>query len=114
MTTPSTSFIYNDTEFTVQPAGNAWDITRRLADGSSAMVGSNLFTGLTAEAAFERAHVLIKTAYPVGVKTVGPDVAHPNLIGDLKIVGPDVSHANFVNWDQGSTSFPSTAPAAQR
>lgn len=114
MTTSSTTFIYNDTEFAVQAAGSAWDITRKLADGSSAVVGSSLFTGVPPEAAAERARALIKAAYPVGVKTIGPDVAHPNLIGDLKIVGPDISHANFINWAQDSTSFPSAVPAAQR
>lgn len=108
------TFAYNDTEFAVQAAGSAWDITRKLADGGSAVVGTGLFAGVPPAAAVERAQALIKAAYPVGVKTIGPDVAHPNLIGDLKIVGPDINHANFVNWAQDSTSFPSVVPAAQR
>ena len=42
----------------------------------------------------------------VGVKSVGPDVTHPNTIGDLKIVGPDVTHPNFIYWNKDSTSCP--------
>jgi hypothetical protein len=48
----------------------------------------------------------VKSVYPVGVRVVGPDVAHPNKIGDLKIVGPDVTHPNFIYWDKDSASFP--------
>jgi hypothetical protein len=43
---------------------------------------------------------------PVGVRSVGPDVAHPALIGDMKLVGPDVTHPNFIYWDKDSSSFP--------
>lgn len=101
-----TTFIYNDTEFKLEPAGEAWDITRLLPDGSSALLGAGLFAGLDADAAQLRARALVMAACPVGVKSVGPDVAHPNMIGDLKLVGPDVSHPNFIRWDQDSSSFP--------
>jgi hypothetical protein len=37
---------------------------------------------------------------------VGPDVNHPNTIGDLKIVGPDVTHPNFIYWNKDSVSCP--------
>ena len=100
------TFIYNDTEFSVTPAGQAWDIARKNAGGKSALVGAGLFPGLAAAEAEARALALVKSIYPVGVKTVGPDVAHPNMIGDLKIVGPDVTHPNFINWDKDSSSFP--------
>lgn len=100
------TFTYNDAEFTVTPAGSAWDIARQLPDGKSALVGTGLFPGLTADAVATRALALVKSIYPVGVKTVGPDVTHPNLIGDLKIVGPDVTHPNFIYWDKDSTSCP--------
>lgn len=99
------SFVYNDTTFTLAAAGNAWDITRQQADGHSATVASGLFPGLTAEQAQARAQALVQSVYPVGVKLVGPDVTHPNTIGDLRIVGPNVAHPNFIHWAQDSTSF---------
>ena len=70
------TLIYNDMTFTVAPRGAA------------------------------RAMALIKTIFPVGIKSVGPDVAHPNTIGDLKIVGPDVTHPNFIYWNKDSVSCP--------
>ena len=97
---------YNDTEFSVVPSGKAWDIGRKLPDGTFALVGAGLFAGLPADAATTRALALVKTVYPVGIKSVGPDVAHPNMIGDLKIVGPDVTHPNFIYWDKDSSSSP--------
>lgn len=102
------TFIYNDTEFSVAPAGQAWDIGRKLPDGSVALLGTGLFTGLSAAEAEVRAVALVKSACPVGVRTVGPDVAHPLMIGDLRIVPPDVTHPNFIYWDKDSTSFPGT------
>jgi hypothetical protein len=101
-----TTFTYNDAEFLVEPAGTTWDIGRKQPDGAVALVGTGLFAGLPATEACARAQALVKSIYPVGVKTVGPDVMHPNMIGDLKIVGPDVSHPNFIYWDKDSTSFP--------
>ena len=100
------TFKYNDTEFTVTAAGQAWDIARTLPNGGAALVGAGLFAGAAAADALARALALVKTIYPVGIKVVGPDVAHPNMIGDLKIVGPDVTHPNFIYWDQDSASFP--------
>ena len=100
------TFIYNDTEFSVAAAGPAWDIGRVQPGGGFATVGAGLFAGLPAAEAEAKALALVKAIYPVGVKTVGPDVAHPNLIGDLKIVGPDVAHPNFIYWDKDSSSFP--------
>ena len=100
------TFLYNDTEFAVTPAGSAWDISRTDANGKTALVGAGLFDGVAAADAEVRALALVKSIYPVGVRTVGPDVAHPNMIGDLKIVGPDVTHPNFIYWDKDSTSFP--------
>ena len=100
------TFTYNDTEFSVEPAGKAWDIGRKLPDGTTALVGAGLFAGVSPAEAEARAGSLVKSIYPVGIKSVGPDVAHPNMIGDLKIVGPNVMHPNFIYWDKDSTSFP--------
>jgi len=100
------AFTYNDTGFSLEPAGQAWDIARKLPDGSVALVGAGLFVGASEQDAEAKARSLVKAIYPVGVKSVGPDVAHPNMIGDLKIVGPNVMHPNFIYWDKDSTSFP--------
>lgn len=100
------NFKYNDMEFAVEAAGAAWDILRVLPGGASAVVGTGLFAGAAAADAQARGLALVKAIYPVGVKVVGPDVAHPNMIGDLRIIGPDVTHPNFIYWDQDSTSFP--------
>ena len=97
--------IYNDMEFSISKIGNGWDITRKLPDGNSAVVGAKLFAELLEGDAVMRAQRLIRTIYPVGIRIVGPDVAHPNLVSELKIVGPDVSHPNFIYWDKDSTSF---------
>jgi len=96
------SFTYNDTTFTVTASGAAWDLTR----GPEALVAAGVFPGASAEDASSRALALVKTIFPVGVKCVGPDVAHPNTIGDLKIVGPDVTHPNFIYWNKDSVSCP--------
>ena len=100
------TFYYNDTEFSVMASGQAWDISRKLPNGSPALVGAGLFSGVAPSEAQTRALALVKTIYPVGIKVVGPDVAHPNMIGDLKIVGPDVTHPNFIYWDKDSASCP--------
>jgi hypothetical protein len=99
-------FSYNDMEFAVAAAGAAWDIVRTLPGGATAVVGTGLFPGVAAADAAARARALVKSIYPVGVRIVGPDVAHPNRIGDLKIVGPDVTHPNFIYWDKDSVSCP--------
>jgi hypothetical protein len=99
-------FKYNDMEFVLAASGTAWDILRQLPAGATAVVGTGLFAGSAVADAQAKGLALVKAIYPVGVKIVGPDVAHPNLIGDLKIVGPDVTHPNFINWDKDSASFP--------
>jgi hypothetical protein len=98
--------LYNDMEFSLEKAGEKWNLAFRLPNGSSAVAGAGLFEGLSEEAARTRAVALVKTIFPVGVKSVGPDVAHPLTIGDLKIVGPDVLHPNFITWNKDSVSCP--------
>lgn len=98
------SFFYNDSEFIVKAGG--WDVIRKMPDGKTVMVGTNLFEGLTPAEAEEKARALVHVTNPVGVRVVGPDVNHPNMIGGLKIVGPDVAHPNFVYWNKDSSSFP--------
>jgi hypothetical protein len=93
---------YNDMHFTVEPNGAGWDILR----GGNAVAGAGLFQGAPEPEAATRALALIRTIYPVGVRSVGPDVLHPNTIGDLKIVGPDVLHPNFIYWNKDSVSCP--------
>jgi hypothetical protein len=100
------SIHYNDVQFSVEQRGTGWDITRQLPNGSSAVVAAGLFPGLPESEAGTKALTLIKTIYPVGIRSVGPDVTHPNTIGDLKIVGPDVTHPNFIYWDKDSVSDP--------
>jgi hypothetical protein len=97
---------YNDMKFTVEKRGEAWDITCTKANGVTTVAAAGLFPGATEEEAETRALKVIKTVFPVGVKSVGPDVAHPNRIGDLKIVGPDVAHPNFLYWDKDSVTPP--------
>ncbi len=98
--------IYNDMQFSVEPSGDRWDITYTLPNNATAVVAAGLFAGLTESEAGARALSLVKTIFPVGIKSVGPDVLHPNTIGDLKIVGPDVTHPNFIYWDKDSVSCP--------
>lgn len=100
------NFSYNDMQFSVVAARSAWDVLRALPGGAAAVVGTGLFPGVAAADAASRALALVKTIYPVGVKIVGPDVAHATRIGDLRIVGPDVTHPNFIHWDRDSASCP--------
>ncbi len=100
------TFRYNDMDFTLAASGSAWDLLRQLPGGATAVVGAGLFAGCSAQEAGQRARSLARTIHPVGIRSVGPDVAHPNRIGDLKIVGPDVTHPNFIYWDKDSASFP--------
>jgi hypothetical protein len=97
---------YNDMEFSVEKDGDRWTLFFRLPNGSRAIAGAGLFAGLAEDDARTRALALVKTIFPVGVRSVGPDVAHPNVIGDLKIVGPDVAHPGFVYWNKDSVSSP--------
>lgn len=99
-------FNYNDTDFTLEKNGISWNISYNKADGSVAYVAANLFNGMSEDEAVRKGEKLVKSIFPVGVKVVGPDVAHPNTIGDLKIVGPDVTHPNFIHWEKNSSSFP--------
>ena len=101
-----TSFAYNDMDFSVESAQGRWDISYKKPDGGSGLVGAGLFAGASKSDALAKAQALIKSIFPVGIKVVGPDTSHPNLIGDLKIVGPDVTHPNFIYWDKDSSSFP--------
>ena len=98
--------LYNDMEFTLEKDGDRWNLVFKLPNGSSAVAGAGLFEGLPEDQARSRALALVKTIFPVGVKSVGPDVAHPLTIGDLKIVGPDVLHPNFIYWNKDSVSCP--------
>ena len=100
------NFSYNDMQFSVVKRDDRWDITYLLPNGSSALAGAGLFAGLSEGEVGTRALALIKTIYPVGIKVVGPDVTHPNTIGDLKIIGPDVTHPNFIYWSKDSVSCP--------
>lgn len=99
------NMIYNDMEFTIDKANRGWDISRKLPSGEYAYVGAALFEDLPDEAAETQVELLVRTIFPVGVKIVGPDVTHPNRVGDLRIVGPDVAHPNFVYWKKDSSSF---------
>lgn len=99
------AFTYNDMQFRIEKRGGGWDILCLQAQGP-AVAGANLFQGAPEEEAAAKALALVKTIFPVGVKSVGPDVLHPNTIGDLKIVGPDVQHPNFIYWNKDSVSCP--------
>ena len=100
------SFTYNDMDFSVENANGRWAISYIKPDGKAACVGAGLFEGLADNEIEARAKQLVKSIFPVGIRIVGPDTAHPNLIGDLRIVGPDVTHPNFIYWDKESSSFP--------
>jgi hypothetical protein len=93
------SFSYNDMSFTVAKVGDGWEI----ANGK-ALVATGLYAGLPESEAETRAVALVRTIYPVGVKVVGPDVAHPITVGEIKYFPPDVAHPNFVYWNKDSSS----------
>lgn len=97
-------FTYNDIEFSIATTGTGWNISRKLANGETAQVGAALFGTLSYRDAIAQAEALIRIIYPVGVKIIGPDVAHPNLVSGMKIIGPDVAHPNFINWPANTTS----------
>ena len=52
---------YNEKQFTVEKAGDKWDITYKLPNGSSALAAAGLFPGLSESEAAARALTLIKT-----------------------------------------------------
>jgi hypothetical protein len=97
--------LYNDMEFLLDRADNGWTVTRRLPDGTAAVVAAGLFRGLPELSVRPRAQALVRSIFPSGVKLVGPDVAHPVTVGDIRIVGPNVTHPNFIYWTKDSTSF---------
>ena len=99
------TFFYNDSQFLIEKCDDRWNISRVLSDGSFAVVGAGLFQGLPLAEAQLRAQALVKEICPVGVNIVGPDVAHPNMAGDLRIVGPNVNHPNFIYWNRDSSSL---------
>jgi len=99
------NFFYNDFEFSIVKNGSGWDISRMLPNGDFAVIGAGLFKDLGEEDAGTRAQALVSTVFPVGIKVIGPNVSHPNMVGGLRIIGPDVSHPNFIYWNKDSTSF---------
>lgn len=99
------SFTYNDMNFSVEKSSNGWDISYQ-AGAATAFVGTGLFKDATETDVEAKAKSLVKSIFPVGIKIVGPDTSHPNMIGDLKIVGPDTTHPNFIYWDKQSSSLP--------
>ena len=101
------AFIYNDLEYTLVGRGASCGVFGRRGR-ERATVGAGLFGGADAETALAGAQKLVRTLAPVGVRLVGPDVAHPLRFGELKIVPPDVTHPNFIYWDKDSTSCPKT------
>ena len=98
------SFVYNDIRYELQPVGSSWNVLRCEAGGRRVIVGAGLFPWKGTADACCLAEAFVQTAYPVGVKLVGPDVQHPMTVGDLRIVGPNVGHPNFIYWDKDSTS----------
>lgn len=92
---------YNDMSFTLERGAQGWDITYRKGQAAGTLA-AGLFAGALEEEARVKARAVIRGAFPVGVKVVGPDVNHPTKVGDLKLVLPDVAHPNFVHWDKDS------------
>ena len=95
------SFSYNDMDFTISKVGDGWEILT-----GKALVAAGLYSGLSESEAIARSVALVRTIFPVGVKVIGPDVAHPITVGDIKYFPPDVAHPNFVYWNQDSASQP--------
>lgn len=89
--------VYNSMAFTLQRGAKGWDIGY-----PRGTVGTGLFEGADEASARAKARTVIRGAFPVGVKVVGPDINHSTRIGDLRLVPPDVGHPNFVHWDKDS------------
>ena len=100
------SFTYNDITFTLEARAGRWDLSFTQANGVKGLAGVGLFEGLSEADATTRAQGLARTLFPVGVRSVGPDVGHPTTIGDLKLVPPDVAHPTFIYWPKDSASDP--------
>lgn len=99
-------FTYNDIDFSLENADGRWSISYTKPNGKQGFVGAGLFKELPESEIEAKARGLVKAIFPVGIRIVGPDTTHPNLIGDLKIIGPDVTHPNFIYWDKESSSSP--------
>lgn len=99
------TFTYNDMEFSLAHAGNAWNISRELPNGESTVIGAGLYADQADKDAEACALAFVRAIFPVGIMLVVPDVAHPHRVGELNIIGPDVSHPHFIYWDKDSTSF---------
>lgn len=100
------TFSYNDLAYSIEPAGNAWDIVCTRGDGKTATVAAGVFPGVAEGEVEARARALVRAINPVGIRLVGPDVGHPQKVGDIIIVGPDVGHPNFIYWNKDSASCP--------
>ena len=92
---------YNGMSFTLTKGVKGWDIEYRKGQATGTLA-AGLFPGLSEDEVRIRARAVIRGAYPVGVKVVGPDINHSTRVGDLKLVPPDVTHPNFVHWDKDS------------
>ncbi|BDU77538.1 hypothetical protein [Mesoterricola sediminis] len=101
-----TPFTYNDMTFSLEARDGKWDLVCTREGAAGAYAAAGLFPGAGEAEALERAQALVRTVFPVGIKCVGPDVSHPNTIGDLRIVGPDVTHPNFIYWNKDSVRCP--------
>lgn len=86
---------YNGMTFTLEKGAQGWDIVY-----PKGTVGTGLFPGAAADEARLKARAVIRGAFPVGVKVVGPDINHSTRVGDLRLVPPDAGHPNFVHWDK--------------
>ena len=91
------TMVYNGMTFTLTQGVKGWDI-----EYPRGTVGTGLFPGADADTARLKARAVIRGAFPVGVKVVGPDINHSTRIGDLKLVPPDVGHPNFLHWNKDS------------
>ncbi|SDH92990.1 hypothetical protein [Propionivibrio dicarboxylicus] len=102
------TFSYNDLAYSVEAAGNAWDIVCTRGDGKTAVVAAGVLVGVAEKDVEARARALVRVINPVGIRSIGPDVGHPQRVGDIIIVGPDVGHPNFIYWNKDSASCPKT------
>lgn len=99
--TAEKEIVYNDMLFALKKGAKGWDIEYKKGK-TAGTLGTGLFEGASEEEARTKALAVIRGAFPVGVKIVGPDVNHSTRVGDLKLVPPDVTHPNFVHWDKAS------------
>jgi hypothetical protein len=95
------TLVYNGMSFTLARGAKGWDIEYRKG-AVAGTLGAGLFEGADADTARIKARAVIRGAFPVGVRVIGPDINHSTRIGDLKLVPPDVGHPAFSHWDQDS------------